>query len=58
MFIWLACAARAGADAQQYAHSQMTLAQVSASAQGWVNHVRYANSTGLRKHILGQIIKI
>ena len=37
---------------RQYAEGQATLDQVSASVQGWVNHVRYANSVGLRKALL------
>jgi len=37
---------------REYAEGQATLDQVSASVQGWVNHVRYANSVGLRKALL------
>jgi RNA-directed DNA polymerase len=40
---------------QRYADGQVTLDQVSASVQGWVNHVRYANSIGLRKALLCQM---
>ena len=35
-----------------YQAGQIPLAQVTASAQGWVNHVRYGNTVGLRKAIL------
>ncbi|RMG62680.1 MAG: RNA-directed DNA polymerase [Calditrichaeota bacterium] len=31
---------------------RMPVSQVTASVQGWVNHVRYGNTVGLRKRIL------
>jgi hypothetical protein len=37
---------------RQYAEGDVTLDRISASVQGWVNHVRYANSVGLRKALL------
>jgi retron-type reverse transcriptase len=37
-----------------YAEGQVELAQVQASVQGWVNHVRYGNTVGLRKAVLGK----
>ncbi|MBU1722809.1 MAG: hypothetical protein KJ892_03010 [Gammaproteobacteria bacterium] len=30
----------------------ISFAEFDASVQGWINHVRYADSWGLRKHIL------
>ena len=36
-----------------YANGQLTFADLDASLQGWVNHVRYGNTIGLRKAILG-----
>ena len=39
----------------QYAAGEIPLENVTASAQGWVNHVRYANTVGLRKSILGKL---
>ncbi len=35
-----------------YTHNQIGLDQITASVQGWVNHVRYANTVGLRTAIL------
>ncbi len=36
-----------------YARGEMAISQLDASVQGWVNHVRYGNTVGLRKAILG-----
>jgi hypothetical protein len=33
---------------------EIPLAKVSASVRGWINHVRYGNTTGLRKAILSR----
>jgi hypothetical protein len=33
----------------------LELARVSASMQGWVNHVRYGNTVGLRQAVLGHV---
>lgn len=38
----------------EYTHSKISFAEFDASVQGWVNHVRYADTWGLRRHILGQ----
>lgn len=38
----------------EYTHGKISFAEFDASVQGWVNHVRYADTWGLRKHILGQ----
>ena len=38
-----------------YAMGQIPLEKLTASIQGWVNHVSYANTTGLRKAMLCQI---
>lgn len=35
-----------------YALGDLSLAQLSAAVQGWVNHVRFGNTIGLRKAIL------
>jgi hypothetical protein len=37
-----------------YHAGEIPLTQVTASVQGWVNHVRYGNTVGLRKAVLGQ----
>jgi hypothetical protein len=33
---------------------EISLAEVNASVQGWVNHVRYGNTVGLRRAVLGK----
>lgn len=40
---------------EAYRNGIITLEQLNASVQGWVNHVRYANSIGLRKVVLSGI---
>jgi hypothetical protein len=42
--------------AQRYADGEITLDDVTAAVQGWVNHVRYANTLGLRSALLGSVI--
>lgn len=37
-----------------YADGRITLAQLTASAQGWVNHAGYGNTVGLRKAVLSR----
>ena len=34
-----------------YAAGRISFAELDASVQGWINHVRYADTWGLRKHI-------
>ncbi|MGB8648000.1 MAG: reverse transcriptase domain-containing protein [Anaerolineae bacterium] len=34
---------------------EITLDELTASVQGWVNHVRYGNTVGLRKAVLGRV---
>jgi RNA-directed DNA polymerase len=46
---------RLRALAEGYANGEIALDQVTASVQGWVNHVRYGNTVGLRKAILGSV---
>ena len=41
---------------EAYMKRQIELEDMSASVRGWVNHVRYANSTGLRKAIFSKPI--
>jgi len=41
---------------EAYADGAITLDQVSASVQGWANHVRYGNTLGLRKAVLGGMV--
>ena len=33
---------------------EISFAEFDASVQGWINHVRYADSWGLRRHVLGR----
>lgn len=37
-----------------YCMGQITFAEFDASVQGWINHVRYADTWGLRGHVLGR----
>jgi hypothetical protein len=36
-----------------YQAGAITFAELDASVQGWINHVHYADTWGLREHILG-----
>ncbi len=36
-----------------YQAGSITYAELDASVKGWINHVRYADTWGLRKHIFG-----
>ena len=38
----------------EYCAGQISFAEFDASVQGWINHVRYADTWGLREHVLGQ----
>jgi RNA-directed DNA polymerase len=44
--------------AARYADGEMTLDQVTASVQGWTNHVRYGNTVGLRTAVLSRVLFI
>ncbi len=39
-----------------YQAGEVSLEQVTASVQGWVNHVRFGNTMGLRKAVLGRLV--
>lgn len=43
---------RLGKRYQQWKDGKISFAEFDASVQGWINHVRYADSWGLRKHVL------
>ncbi len=47
---------RLRALAEQYADGEITLEQVTASVQGWVNHARYGDTWGLRKAMLNNAL--
>jgi len=48
----IAYARRLRALARQYTDGEISLDQVTASVQGWVNHARYGNTVGLRAILL------
>lgn len=41
----------------QYCAGEISFAEFDASVQGWINHVRYADTWGLRQHVLGRPFK-
>lgn len=38
----------------EYCAGAITFAEFDTSVQGWINHVRYADTWGLRTHVLGK----
>jgi hypothetical protein len=42
---------------RQYSLGEISFAEFDASVQGWINHVRYADSWGLRTQVLGQPLR-
>ncbi|MBL8485307.1 MAG: hypothetical protein JNJ60_24130 [Rhodocyclaceae bacterium] len=44
-----------GARLAEYQAGHMSFAEFDASVQGWINHVRYADSWGLRRHVLARL---
>ncbi len=43
---------RLGLQYEAFRSGQISFAEFDASVQGWINHVRYADSWGLRQHVL------
>ena len=43
---------------QQYKSGQIELKHLNDCVRGWVNHVRYGNTVGLRKAVLGKLAVI
>ncbi len=41
----------------EYCAGRISFAEFDASVQGWINHVRYADTWGLRRHVLGRPFK-
>jgi len=39
---------------QAFCSGSISFAEFDSSVQGWINHVRYADTWGLRKHVLGK----
>lgn len=46
---------RLGERLDAYRSGRISFAEFDASVQGWINHVRYADTWGLRKHLLGRL---
>jgi hypothetical protein len=42
---------------RDYCVGEISFAEFDASVQGWFNHVRYADTWGLRKHVLGRPLR-
>jgi RNA-directed DNA polymerase len=40
-----------------YCEGKITFAEFDATVQGWINHARYADTWGLRRHILGMPLR-
>ena len=51
----VAATRRLVARAAAYEQGNIHFADLDASVHGWVNHVRYAESHGLRRHVLGRL---
>jgi len=43
---------------EAYCNGEISFAEFDASVQGWINHVRYADTWGLREHVLGQPLQV
>jgi RNA-directed DNA polymerase len=41
---------------QAFCEGAISFPEFDSSVQGWINHVRYADSWGLRKHVLGKAL--
>lgn len=41
---------------EQYHAGQLTFAELDAGVQGWINHVRYADTWGLRDAVFGRAV--
>ncbi len=41
---------------RQYQEEELTAEDVDATVQGWINHVRYADSWGLRQDVLEEVV--
>lgn len=42
--------------AERYGDGEITLDEMTASVKGWLNHIRYANTTGLRNAVLRSVV--
>ena len=50
----LADMSRHGGHGDRAERAAARFAEFDAGVRGWVNHVRYADTWGLRRHVLGQ----
>jgi len=41
-----------------YCDGEISFAEFDATVQGWINYVRYADTWGLREHVLGQPLQV
>jgi hypothetical protein len=39
-----------------YRQGELSFAELDASVQGWINHVRYGDTWGLREHLFGRYL--
>jgi hypothetical protein len=46
---------RLGQRYAAYRTGEISSAEFNASVQGWINHVRFADSWGLRRHMLASL---
>jgi RNA-directed DNA polymerase len=46
---------RLAARYDDYRNGEISLLELDASVQGWINHGRFANSWGLRRHMLAPL---
>ena len=47
-----------GERGQEYCAGEISFAEFDASMQGWINHVHYAATWGLRQHVLGEPLQM
>jgi hypothetical protein len=47
---------RLGERFEAWRAGHISFGELDASVQGWINHVRYADTWGLRRHVLGRFV--
>jgi RNA-directed DNA polymerase len=52
----VAATRRLGAAFAAWRAGGISFAKLDAAVQGWINHVRYADSWGLRERVLGRLV--
>jgi hypothetical protein len=53
---WWRSTRRLGAAFAAWRAGGISFAKLDAAVQGWINHVRYADSWGLRERVLGRLV--